>query len=202
MSGRRSLVDLIGAKIMSSLSPAPHEDAFAAAGIRGHDYQIDLDPLPGRRLEHLLAAVKAAGFETVAFPCKQAVMPLLNEISADAQQIGAVNSITIANDDRTVGYNTNRTGLRRSFEGALGRACVEGNVIYTPIEKQLIKTARAVGARVLTGGGMCVHQAAETFRLFTGTQLDVKRIARSRRRLPRAIPRRPEFSRRHGRSKP
>jgi len=38
---------------------------------------------------------------------------------------------------------------------------------------------RAAGARVLTGGGMCVHQAAETFRLFTGIEADVPRMHRT-----------------------
>jgi shikimate dehydrogenase len=32
---------------------------------------------------------------------------------------------------------------------------------------------------VLTGGGMCVHQAIETFRLFTGLQPDVARMHRT-----------------------
>jgi len=53
------------------------------------------------------------------------------------------------------------------------------DVIYTPIETELIKAARAAGARALTGGGMCVHQAAETFRLFTGLQPDVERMQRT-----------------------
>ena len=53
------------------------------------------------------------------------------------------------------------------------------DVIYTPIETELIKAARAAGARALTGGGMCVHQAAETFRLFTGLQPDVARMHRT-----------------------
>ena len=42
------------------------------------------------------------------------------------------------------------------------------DIIYTPLETELIKAARLAGAQVLTGGGMCVHQAAEAFRLFTG----------------------------------
>ena len=50
------------------------------------------------------------------------------------------------------------------------------DVIYTPIETPLISSARAKGARTLTGGGMCVHQAAETFRLFTGLQPDLERM--------------------------
>jgi shikimate dehydrogenase len=51
---------------------------------------------------------------------------------------------------------------------ALACAHWVADVIYTPIETELIEAARAAGTRVLTGGGMCVHQAAETFRLFTG----------------------------------
>ena len=53
------------------------------------------------------------------------------------------------------------------------------DVIYTPIETAFIKAAAAKGARVLTGGGMCVHQAAETFRLFVGIEPDVKHMHRT-----------------------
>jgi shikimate dehydrogenase len=53
------------------------------------------------------------------------------------------------------------------------------DVVYTPIETALIKAAAAKGARVLTGGGMCVHQAAEAFRLFTGVEADVARMHRT-----------------------
>jgi len=278
MSERRLLVGLVGANIMRSLSPALHQDAFAAAGIGGYYHLMDLDRLPGRRLEGLLAAAKTAGFAgiNVTFPCKQAVMPLLDEMSADAQQVGAVNTVTITPHGRTTGHNTDRSGFRRNFEGGLGRASVEGktavlvgaggagravafalmdlgaaavlvhdvdaaqagslvadlvlhygasrgrlagalpgaiasaagvvnatpigmagfpgspvpadalgahhwvaDVIYTPIETELIKAARARGARTLTGGGMCVHQAVEAFRLFTGLQPDIERMHRT-----------------------
>jgi shikimate dehydrogenase len=50
------------------------------------------------------------------------------------------------------------------------------DVIYTPIETAFIKAAAAKGAKVLTGGGMCVHQAAEAFRLFVGIEPDIKRM--------------------------
>ena len=52
------------------------------------------------------------------------------------------------------------------------------DVVYTPLETQLIASARAKGCRVMTGGGMCVHQAAEAFRLFTGVEPDVSRMHR------------------------
>jgi len=53
------------------------------------------------------------------------------------------------------------------------------DVIYTPIETAFIEAAAAKGARVLAGGGMCVHQAAETFRLFVGIEPDVKQMHRT-----------------------
>jgi shikimate dehydrogenase len=273
-----TLVGLIGANIMKSLSPALHEDAFAAAGMRGHYHLMDLDRLPGRKLDHLLRAVTDAGFAgiNVTFPCKQSVMPLLDEISAEARQIGAVNTVTISGGGRTVGYNTDRIGFRRSFEEELGQPSIAGrtvvqvgaggagravacalidlgadtviihdtdaarasamvadlmllfgagrfrlagdlakaivgadgivnatpvgmhgfpgnpvpagvvtarhwvaDIIYSPVETSLIKSARAAGARVLTGGGMCVHQAAVAFQLFTGIEPDITRMHRT-----------------------
>ena len=53
------------------------------------------------------------------------------------------------------------------------------DVIYTPLETRLIKTARSKGARVMGGAGMCVRQAAETFKLFTGLTADVGRMQRT-----------------------
>lgn len=53
------------------------------------------------------------------------------------------------------------------------------DIIYTPIETAFIQAAAAKGLRVLTGGGMCVHQAAEAFRLFTGVAPDTARMHRT-----------------------
>jgi len=53
------------------------------------------------------------------------------------------------------------------------------DVIYTPLETEFIKAAAARGARVLTGGGMCVYQAVEAFRLFSGVTPDVERMHRT-----------------------
>ena len=122
------LVGLIGANIQKSLSPVLFEDACAAAGLAGHYHLMDLDRLPGRRLPDLLAAARAAGFAgvNVTFPCKEAVLPLLDEVSPEAREIGAVNTVTIGRDGRTTGHNTDRTGFRRSVEETLGRRRVEG----------------------------------------------------------------------------
>jgi len=53
------------------------------------------------------------------------------------------------------------------------------DVVYTPIETAFLRAAAAKGARVLDGGGMCVHQAAEAFRLFTGIAPDIARMHRT-----------------------
>ncbi len=49
-------------------------------------------------------------------------------------------------------------------------------IIYFPLETELLRTARALGCRTLDGGGMTVFQAAEAFRLFTGIEPDAQRM--------------------------
>ena len=44
-------------------------------------------------------------------------MPLLAEISEEAQAIGAVNCVKVCEDGRLVGYNTDVIGIRKSLEG-------------------------------------------------------------------------------------
>ena len=49
-------------------------------------------------------------------------------------------------------------------------------IIYFPMETELLRTARALGCRTLDGGGMTVFQAAEAFRLFTGIEPNAARM--------------------------
>jgi shikimate dehydrogenase len=53
------------------------------------------------------------------------------------------------------------------------------DVIYTPLQTEFLAVAAANGARVLNGGGMCVHQAVQAFRLFTGVTPDLARLHRT-----------------------
>ncbi len=116
------LVGLIGAGIQRSLTPALHEDEARAQGLRLHYQLIDLDrtgagadALPG-----LLAAVRTIGFAglNITYPCKQAVIPLLDELSDEAAAMGAVNTV-VNHDGRLVGHNTDGSGWRWGFERAL-----------------------------------------------------------------------------------
>ena len=278
MNGRRMLLGLIGANIMGSLSPALFAEAFATAGIDGFYHLIDVDRLRERRLPQLLDAIKVAGFSgtNITYPFKQDILPLLDAVDPEASQIGAINTVAIAPDGRTTGYNFDRRGWRRSFEEGLGRDSAQGatvvqigaggaghavafalmdlgvallvvhdldgaranalcsdlakyygssrcrvardlereieaadgivnatqvgmrgfpgnpvpvspiksthwaaDVIYTPVDTEFIKSASAKGARVLSGDGMCVHQAVEAFRLFTGITPDLARLHRA-----------------------
>src|SRR5258708_23735012 len=123
MTQSRMLIGLIGANIMGSLSPALFADAFAAAGIDGFYHLLDVDRLPGRRLPQLLDAIKTAGFTgaNITFPFKQDVIPLLDAVDPEAAQTGAINTVAIAPDRRTTGYNFDRPGWRCSFEETFGR---------------------------------------------------------------------------------
>jgi shikimate dehydrogenase len=235
----------------------------------GHYHLMDVSSLHGRSLEQLLAAVRAAGFAgvNVTFPFKEAVIPLLDALSTEAAEIGAVNTVVFDKDGKSTGHNTDRFGFRAAFREQLGEACVRGkpvlllgaggagraaafalrdlgagqirihdqdaaraqalcgdvgatavassdtggvagvvnatpvgmkgypgmpidptvvqpgqfvaDVIYTPLETEFLGAARSRGAHGMGGAGMCVHQAAEAFRLFTGLQPDRRRMQRT-----------------------
>lgn len=50
------------------------------------------------------------------------------------------------------------------------------DVVYRPLDTELLRHARALGCRTLDGGGMAVFQAADAFRLFTGREPDAERM--------------------------
>ena len=50
------------------------------------------------------------------------------------------------------------------------------DIVYRPIETELVRGARAKGCEVLDGGRMAVGQAADAFRIFTGLEADPDRM--------------------------
>ena len=131
MTKRRILAGLIGRNIQGSLSPALFADAFEAAGIDGYYHLMDVDRMPGRQLPQLLDAIKVAGFAgaNVTYPFKQEIIPLLDAVDPEAAQVGAVNTIAIAPDGRTNGYNFDRHGWRNSFAASLDADSAEGATV-------------------------------------------------------------------------
>ncbi|BBC31573.1 Shikimate dehydrogenase [Streptomyces graminofaciens] len=266
------LVGLIGAGIGPSLSPALHEREADRQGLRYLYRLIDIDVLGGRpeAVGDLLRAARDLGFDglNITHPCKQLVIEHLDELSPQAEALGAVNTV-VFDDGRAVGHNTDVTGFAASFARGLpdaplekvvqvgaggagaavahatltlgaghvtvvdampdraadlavalnrhfgvGRAAAAtldmlpallaeadgvvhatptgmaahpglpfgaellrpglwvAEVVYRPLETELLRTARAVGCAVLDGGGMAVFQAVDAFRLFTGREPD------------------------------
>ena len=53
------------------------------------------------------------------------------------------------------------------------------DVVYFPLETELLRRARKHGCRVMNGSGMAIHQAVEAFRLLTGLEPDPERFTRN-----------------------
>ena len=112
------LAGLIGRGIGGSLTPALHEREGAESGLRLIYRRIDLVEL-GLGLEalpELLTAAERLGFAglNITHPAKQAVIPLLHELSDDARALGAVNTVVLR-DGRRLGHNTDGSGFAEGF---------------------------------------------------------------------------------------
>lgn len=268
MNGKSILAGLIGSGIQASLTPRMHEQEGARQGLRYVYRLIDLKKLglDVSALPDLLQGAERCGFDglNITHPCKQAIIPLLDDLSPEAAAIGAVNSVVLK-DGRRTGHNTDwwgfAEGFRRGLPGvdmghvvqlgaggagaavgyALLRLGVErlsifdvqtvraeelaarlcdlfgldraravstpdqvlphaqglvnttprgmadypglpvsetllrpdlwvSEIVYFPIETELLRTARQRGCRTLDGGGMALFQAVGAFRLFTGLE--------------------------------
>lgn len=268
------LAGLIGSGIQASRTPALHEHEGDAQGIRYLYRLLDLDALKLdiTALPDLLTSAQRTGFTglNITFPCKQAVIPLLDELSPEARGIGAVNTV-LFKDGKRIGHNTDCLGFAEGFrrglndvprkrvvqmgaggagaavahallaEGVeqlsifevdparaqalvdnlnahfgadralLGRdlpgamSAADGlvnttpvgmsklpgtplppellhqglwvaEIIYFPLETELLKHARALGCRTLDGGTMAVFQAVKAFELFSGQTADAGRM--------------------------
>ncbi|WP_414475179.1 shikimate dehydrogenase [Microvirga sp. M2] len=270
------LVGLVGAGIQASRTPRLHEREGAEQGLRYVYKLIDLDMfgLDASALPDILKAARHFGFAglNITHPCKQAIIPLLDELSPEAAALGAVNTVVLKNG-RSVGHNTDWWGFAESFRSELsdvrrgrvvqfgaggagaavahalltlgtakvivvdkddgrarslvatlrerfgqGRAATGipaaeamatadgmvnatplgmakypgmavpddllrsdlwvADIVYFPLETELLAQARAHGCRTMSGGGMAVFQAVGAFRLFTGREPDAARMLR------------------------
>lgn len=112
---RRVLTGLLGAPISHSASPAMHERAAEALGLRCHYQLVEIDGAGREQLKVLLEGVRRLGFAgiNVTFPYKEAVVDLLDELSPGAALIGAVNTVVVR-DNRLIGHNTDTSGFARA----------------------------------------------------------------------------------------
>ena len=274
MSQQAILAGLIGRGIQLSRTPALHEHEGDAQALRYLYRLIDADQLrlDDSALPGLLDAAQHTGFTglNITYPFKQAILPLLDELSDEARGIGAVNTVVLK-DGKRVGHNTDclgfAEGLRRGLPGVARRRVVQlgaggagaavahallaegveqlhvfevdparaqalvdnltqrfgagramlgsdlgetlagadglvnttpvgmaklpgtplppallharlwvAEIIYFPLETELLRQARALGCRTLDGGTMAVFQAVKAFELFSGRPADAARM--------------------------
>jgi len=277
----KMLVGLIGAGIQRSLTPAMHEEEARCQGLALHYQLIDLDAagVGVDALPTLIEAARIMGFAglNITYPCKQAVIPLLDELSDEARAMGAVNTV-VFRDGRAIGHNTDGSGWAWGFKRTLPQADLrrvvllgaggagsaiahavlrlgaaklvivdreadraqssaahlnsrygEGRVaastdaaqalrgacglihatptgmdklpglplaaellrselwvaeiVYFPLDTELLRAARARGCATVDGGTMAVGQAIGAFELFTGRSADAARVEAHFRRL-------------------
>ncbi len=108
------IAGVIGDPVAHSLSPVMQNAAFRHLGI---DVGYELWPTPLTELPARIAAIRKGAVlgANVTVPHKQAVMPLVDQLSDTAQLVGAVNTIIVA-DGGLLGDNTDVAGFARSVD--------------------------------------------------------------------------------------
>ena len=111
---------IIGYPIGHSMSPVMFRAALAPCGL---DITYDAWEVAPENLEEFLAEVRNSDGEILGFnatvPHKEAVMAAMDEVSAEAQRAGAVNTV-VNEDGRLFGQNTDGTGFVRALREEAG----------------------------------------------------------------------------------
>ena len=149
------LFGVLGDPVDHSLSPAMQNAAFAAAGLP-HVYLRFR--VPAVRLAGAVREAKALrmGGLNLTVPLKEAVLPLLDGLTAEAERIGAVNTVVFGPDGRTRGDNTDGEGFLRAL-----RRCVTVRGARTVVIGAG-GSARAVGVALVRAGAATVTIANRT----------------------------------------
>lgn len=92
IKGTTKLLGVIGHPVEHSQSPKMHNAAIASLGL---DYIYLPFPVQPKDLEDAIAGFRAIGVVgfSITIPHKQAIIPLLSEVSDIAQAVGAVNTV-------------------------------------------------------------------------------------------------------------
>lgn len=101
---------VIGFPVGHSRSPAIHNHWISQYGLRG---QYDAHAIPPEHLKESLLRLIEDGYTgfNVTIPHKQTIMALCDEIDATARAIGAVNTLSVGEDGKLRGYNTDAFGF-------------------------------------------------------------------------------------------
>jgi shikimate dehydrogenase len=119
IDGHTKLAFVLGYPVAHSLSPAMHQAAFAAAGVNAVylPWAVAPDCLAAavqglRAMENLLGV-------NVTVPHKEAIVPLLDGLTPEAEAVGAVNTL-LPREGRLLGDNTDGAGFLAALREDLG----------------------------------------------------------------------------------
>jgi len=103
---------LLGKNITYSFSKNYFEEKFKKLFLKDYSYNFfDVQNLDN--IEDLFNQKNLIGFN-ITIPYKEAIIPFLDEVSEEAQNIGAVNCVKLVNGKK-IGYNTDAFGFERSL---------------------------------------------------------------------------------------
>lgn len=108
---------LVGKNIDYSFSRTYFTEKFKRENIAANYRNFDLEDIS--QFPQILEKNPNISGLNVTIPYKQAVIPFLDKLSADAEKIGAVNTIKIEKDRSLTGHNTDFTGFRESLQELL-----------------------------------------------------------------------------------
>ena len=116
VTGHTRVTGVIGWPVEHSVSPAMHNAAYAALGL---DWCYLPFPVPPDSLPEAIAGVRALGLAgvNVTVPHKEALLPLMDELTPAAAAVGAANTV-IVQDARLIGHNTDAGGFLRALREA------------------------------------------------------------------------------------
>ncbi|MEZ4887492.1 MAG: shikimate dehydrogenase [Chitinophagales bacterium] len=109
---------LIGYPLSHTFSPTYFNEKFFREEIEDASYNAY--PLQNiTEIKNLIHKTPYLKGLNVTIPYKEAVIPFLDEISNEAQAIGAVNTIRIDKDGKKIGFNTDAYGFETSLQPLL-----------------------------------------------------------------------------------
>ena len=133
ISGKTKLTGFFAKPASHSLSPLMHNLAFSHWGIDAVYLAFEVDQTNLRQAVESIRTLDMLGVN-VSMPNKTAVLTYLDQLSPEAELIGAVNTI-VHQEQRLIGYNTDGMGFVRSV-----------NETGHPIKNQKIVVLGAGGA--------------------------------------------------------
>lgn len=121
LTGKTRITGVFGWPVAHSLSPVMHNTAFTDLGLDWCYVPFAVSP---NNLPQAVAAIRALGLQgvNVTVPHKQAVIPLLDQLTPEAQAIGAVNTILVT-EAGLLGHNTDAAGFSYSLQQANFEIC-------------------------------------------------------------------------------